>query len=231
MKQLLAIASVVIVLAACNENKGLSIDTSKATELSTELDSVSYLLGVQYAKGLTEKGGVKELDNRSFLTGVQRIMDGKESEISDEVANECMTGFFNKIEEAKSAESKAAGNMFLDANKAKDGVMVTESGLQYRVISEGTGAIPEKGAKVKVHYTGKLTDGTVFDSSVDRGEPAEFGTDQVIPGWTEALTMMPVGSKWELVIPSDLAYGQRATGPIPAGSVLVFEVELLDIVK
>jgi FKBP-type peptidyl-prolyl cis-trans isomerase len=231
MKQIIAFASVVIVLTACNTNKGLSIDTSKATELATELDSVSYLLGIQYAKGLTEKGGVKELDNRSFLTGVQRIMDGKENEISEEVANQCMTGFFSKIEEAKSAESQAAGNKFLDANKVKEGVQVTQTGLQYRVITEGAGAIPEAGAKVKVHYTGKLTDGTVFDSSVDRGEPAEFGTDQVIPGWTEALTMMPVGSKWELVIPSNLAYGERVTGPIPAGSTLVFEVELLEIIK
>lgn len=231
MKQLLALASAVMVLTACNQNNGLSIDTSKATELATELDSVSYLLGVQYAKGLTEKGGVKELDNRSFLTGVQRIMDGKESELSEEVSNECLTGFFNRLEEAKSAESKALGNKFLDENKAKDGVIVTESGLQYRVITEGNGAVPAAGAKVKVHYTGKLTDGTVFDSSVDRGEPAEFGTDQVIPGWTEALAIMPVGSKWELVIPSELAYGDRATGPIPAGSTLVFEVELLEIVE
>lgn len=231
MKQLVAIASVVIVLAACNENKGLSIDTSKATELSTELDSVSYLLGIQYAKGLTEKGGVKELDNRSFLTGVQRIMDGKESEISDEVANECMTGFFNKIEEAKSAGTKEAGQKYLDENKLKEGVTVTESGLQYEVVTKGTGAIPAKGDKVKVHYTGTLTDGTVFDSSIERGEPVEFGTDQVIPGWTEALTMMPVGSKWKLVIPSDIAYGNRQQGPIPAGSTLLFDVELLEIVK
>ncbi len=231
MKQLLVLASVVTVLTACNQNNGLSIDTNKATELATELDSVSYLLGVQYAKGLTEKGGVKELDNRSFLTGVQRIMDGKESELSEEVANECLTGFFNRLEEAKSAESKALGNKFLDENKAKDGVKVTESGLQYRIITEGNGAVPAAGSKVKVHYTGKLTDGTVFDSSIERGEPAEFGTDQVIPGWTEALAIMPVGSKWELVIPSELAYGDRATGPIPAGSTLVFEVELLEIVE
>jgi len=230
MKQIIAIAGMVMVLAACN-NKGLTIDTSKATELSTELDSVSYLLGVQYAKGLTEKGGVKELDNRSFITGVQRIMDGKESEISDEAANACMTAYFDKLEEAKGAESKAEGNLFLEANKAKEGVKVTESGLQYKILTEGNGAIPTAGAKVKVHYTGKLIDGTVFDSSLERGEPAEFATNQVIPGWTEALTMMPVGSKWELVIPAELAYGNRATGPIPAGSTLIFEVELLDIVK
>ena len=231
MKQIIALASVVIVLTACNTNNGLTINTTQPTELSTELDSVSYLLGIQYAKGLTEKGGVNELDNRSFLTGVQRIMDGKENEISEEAANECMTRFFDKIEEAKSAVSQAAGSKFLEGNKAKEGVQVTETGLQYRVITQGTGAVPERGSKVKVRYTGKLTDGTVFDSSVDRGEPAQFGTDQVIPGWTEALTMMPVGSKWELVIPADLGYGNRAAGPIPSGSTLVFEVELLEIIK
>jgi len=116
-------------------------------------------------------------------------------------------------------------------NKAKADVKVTESGLQYKILTEGTGEIPKAGQEVSVHYTGKLIDGTVFDSSIDRGEPAKFKTDQVIPGWTEALLMMPVGSKWELVIPSDLAYGSRATGPIPANATLVFEVELLEISK
>jgi FKBP-type peptidyl-prolyl cis-trans isomerase len=112
----------------------------------------------------------------------------------------------------------------------KEGVQVTESGLQYKVITEGSGAVPKEGDKVKVHYTGKLIDGNVFDSSVERGQPSEFFTNQVIKGWSEALLLMNVGSKWELVIPADLAYGDRATGPIPAGSTLLFEVELLDIV-
>jgi FKBP-type peptidyl-prolyl cis-trans isomerase len=228
MKYILTLASAALLMSACTQN-GISIDTSKPTELATELDSVSYLLGTSYAKGLTTKGGVTELDNKSFLTGVQRVLEGKEVEISEETAGDFMNAYFTKIEKAKSIESKASGDAFLAENKTKDGVQITASGLQYRVITEGSGAMPIDGDKVKVHYTGKLTDGTVFDSSVDRGEPAEFLTNQVIPGWTEALKMMKVGSKYELVIPSNLAYGERATGPIPAGSTLVFEVELLDI--
>lgn len=231
MKKVIVLASMVIVLAACNQNKGLTIDTSKPTELATELDSVSYLLGVEYGKWLTEKRDMKEIDNKSFLTGVQRMVDGKENEIADDVANKCMMGFFNKKEEAKSASAKAEGSAYLEQNKAKEGVVVTASGLQYRVLTEGSGAVAQDGQTVKVHYTGKLIDGSVFDSSVERGEPAQFATNQVIKGWTEALSMMPVGSKWELVIPSDLAYGGRGNGRIPGGSTLIFEVELLDIVK
>lgn len=228
MKYILTLTSAVLLMSACTQ-KGIAIDTSKPTELATELDSVSYLLGTSYAKGLTTKGGINELDNKSFLTGVQRVLEGKEVEIDEAVAGDFMNAYFDKKEKAKSEESKLAGEAFLAENKAKDGVKVTETGLQYRVISEGSGAIPVDGDKVKVHYTGKLIDGTVFDSSVERGEPAEFLTNQVIPGWTEALKMMAVGAKYELVIPPALAYGDRGTGPIPAGSTLIFEVELLDI--
>ena len=228
MKYILTLTSAVLLMSACSQ-KGITIDTSKPTELATELDSVSYLLGTSYAKGLTTKGGVKELDNKSFLTGVQRVLEGKDVEIDEETAGDFMNVYFGKKEKEKSAEAKIAGEAFLAENKAKEGVKTTETGLQYRVITAGGGALPLDGDKVKVHYSGKLIDGTVFDSSVERGEPAEFFTNQVIPGWTEALKMMPVGSKYELVIPAALAYGDRGTGPIPAGSTLVFEVELLDI--
>ena len=230
MKHILTLIIIALVFSACTQ-KGIAIDTSKATELTNELDSVSYLLGTSYAKGLTTKGGIKELDNKSFLTGVQRVLEGKEVEISEEAAGDYMNAYFTRIEKAKSEKSKSAGKAYLQENMAKEGVVVTESGLQYNVITEGTGPKPVDGDKVRVHYTGKLTDGTVFDSSVDRGQPAEFLTNQVIPGWTEALKMMNVGSKWELVIPSNLAYGEKGTGPIPASATLIFEVELLDIVK
>jgi FKBP-type peptidyl-prolyl cis-trans isomerase len=228
MKYILTLTSTVLLMSACSQ-KGITIDTSKPTELATELDSVSYLLGTSYAKGLTTKGGVKELDNKSFMTGVQRVLEGKDVEIDEETAGDFMNAYFDKKEKAKSVESKLAGEAFLAENKTKAGVKTTETGLQYKVITAGDGALPIDGDKVKVHYTGKLIDGTVFDSSVDRGEPAEFSTNQVIPGWTEALKMMPVGSKYELVIPAALAYGDRGTGPIPAGSTLIFEVELLEI--
>ena len=137
-----------------------------------------------------------------------------------------------KALEAKYGENKAAGEKFLAENKTKEGVVTTESGLQYKVIKEGKGEIPTKESSVKVNYKGTLIDGTEFDSSYKRNAPATFRADQVIKGWTEALTMMPVGSKWELYIPQELAYGSRETGGlIKPFSTLIFEVELLEIEK
>ncbi|MBE2895846.1 peptidylprolyl isomerase [Pasteurellaceae bacterium HPA106] len=133
-------------------------------------------------------------------------------------------------QQAQLKEIEAAGKAFLEENKKADGVKVTDSGLQYQVLVEGSGSVPSERDKVRVHYTGSLPDGTVFDSSVQRGQPAEFPVNGVIKGWTEALTMMPVGSKWRLVIPHELAYGERGAGnAIPPFSTLVFEVELLDV--
>ena len=136
-----------------------------------------------------------------------------------------------KALEAKYGENKAAGEKFLAENAKKEGVKTTESGLQYKVIKEGKGAIPTETSTVKVHYKGTLVDGTEFDSSYNRNEPTSFRANQVIKGWTEALTMMPVGSKWELYIPQELAYGARETGDIKPFSTLIFEVELLEIEK
>jgi FKBP-type peptidyl-prolyl cis-trans isomerase FklB len=225
----LIIFGIALILVACQTQE--TIDTSVDTELSTQLDSVSYLLGYNYAKGLKSNTGQTELDRTSFLTAIQRVFDGKESEISDELASDFMNTYFKKLKQEQSAVVRKEGDEFLAENMTKEGVEVTESGLQYKVITKGSGEIPTEGDKVKVHYTGKLINGTVFDSSIERGTPAEFATNQVIKGWTEALMMMNVGSKWELVIPADLAYGDRGTGPIPAGSTLLFEVELLEIIK
>lgn len=133
-------------------------------------------------------------------------------------------------QQAQFKEIEAAGKAFLEENKQADGVKVTDSGLQYQVLTEGNGKVPIATDTVRVHYTGSLPDGTVFDSSVQRGQPAEFPVNGVVKGWTEALTMMPVGSKWRLVIPHELAYGERGAGnAIPPFSTLVFEVELLDV--
>ena len=129
------------------------------------------------------------------------------------------------------AENKAAGEKFLAENAKKEGVKTTSSGLQYKIIKEGNGAIPTDSSKVKVNYKGTLIDGTQFDSSYDRKEPTTFRANQVIKGWTEALTMMPVGSKWELYIPQELAYGAREAGQIKPFSTLIFEVELVGIEK
>jgi len=229
MNKLILIIGLVISIAACQSQE--KIDTSVSTELSTEQDTVSYLLGINYAKGLKSNTGLTALDRTAFITAIERIFDGKESEINEEFANEYMNRYFTRIKKEQSAEERTKGEAFLNENKQNEDVQVTESGLQYKVITEGTGAVPKDGDKVKVHYTGKLIDGTVFDSSLERGTPAEFYTNQVIPGWTEALKMMPIGSKWELVIPADLGYGDRGTGPIPAGATLLFEVELLDIIQ
>ena len=231
MKNITLYAFVIILISACNQPTGLTVDTSKPTELATGLDSVSYLLGTNVATDLTQNGGMKEIDNKSFLTGMQRVFEGKDVEINEADARAFMQSYFTRMKEEKSSVNMEEGAAYLEENKAKEGVQVTESGLQYKVITEGTGAIPTKEDMVRVHYIGKLVDGTIFDSAVERGEPLEFATTGVIPGWTEALTMMPVGSKWELVIPSNLAYGESGTGPIPGNSTLLFEVELLDIIK
>ena len=230
MKKIVIVLVSALAFGACTQ-KGIVVDTDKPTELATELDSVSYLIGSNVAKDLSTNGGLNAVDTKSFLQGMQRVFEGKDIEISEEDAKVFMNAYFIKVNEAKGASAKADGLAYLEANKAKEGVQVTESGLQYKVLTEGTGAIPTREDKVKVHYTGKLIDGTVFDSSVERGEPIEFACTGVIQGWTEALTLMPVGSMWELTIPSEIAYGERGTGPIPANATLVFDVELLDIVK
>ena len=144
-------------------------------------------------------------------------------------------GIADRLFQQKKEKAEAnlkAGNDFLEANKQKPGVVALPSGLQYEIITEGTGAKPGATSNVTCHYHGTLIDGRVFDSSVDRGQPIELSVNGVIPGWTEALQLMPVGSKWKLFIPSNLAYGDQQAGPlITPGSTLIFEVELLDIIK
>jgi len=153
------------------------------------------------------------------------------AKISEEDANALVQKFFAEAGDRESQANLEEGNKFLEENKGREGITVTESGLQYEVLTEGTGAKPTAADQVRVHYHGTLIDGTVFDSSVDRGEPAVFGVGQVIPGWTEALQLMPIGSKWKVYLPSNIAYGERgAGGDIGPNSALIFEVELLEIV-
>lgn len=231
MKNILILSMIVLTFSACTQ-KGIVVDTTTSTELSTALDSASYLLGGDFAKNVSEGVGMTEIDNKSFLQGMQRVFEGKELEINEAEAKLFMQAYFGKLKEAEGASAKAEGMAYLEENMKKEGVQVTASGLQYKVITEGSGAKPTTADKVKVHYTGKLIDGTVFDSSVERGEPIEFPVTGVIRGWTEALQLMPVGSKWELVIPSELAYGERGAGQaIPSNATLIFDVELLDIIS
>ncbi len=165
-----------------------------------------------------------ELIKQGFING----MKGYDTQFDQQSAQTYIQTTINLI---KYGDTKAEGEKFLAENRLKDGIMETESGLQYEVITMGNGKKPQATDRVKVHYHGTLINGTVFDSSVNRGEPATFGLDQVISGWTEGLQLMPVGSKFRFYIPADLAYGERATGNIPPSSTLIFEVELLEIVK
>ena len=158
--------------------------------------------------------------------------DSAAMKMTPQEAQQYLQTYFVEAQAREAAKSKEEGEKFLAENKTKEGVITTESGLQYQVVTEGTGAKPTAEDRVKVHYTGTLLDGTKFDSSVDRGEPAEFGVNQVIKGWTEGLQIMPAGSKYIFWIPSELAYGERGAGQdIKPNSVLKFEVELLEVIK
>ncbi len=189
-------------------------------------DSLSYSYGVQIAESLKSLND-ESLDVQLVGKALAEAFEGN-AKLTMQQCQQLMMAQSNIQSEASMKESSA----YLETNKAKSGVEVTETGLQYQVITPGTGATPGPEDEVTVHYTGKLVDGTVFDSSVERGEPATFPVNGVIPGWTEALQLMKEGSKWELVIPSELGYGPRgAGGSIPPNAVLIFEVELISVNK
>ena len=174
-----------------------------------------------------------ELDNPAFLQAVEDVLSNSELKLSKEEMQQILSDFQKKEQEelaAAASNNKASGEKFLAENKSKDGVKTTESGLQYKVVTAGEGEKPKASSQVVVHYRGTLIDGTEFDSSYSRGEPATLGVNQVIKGWQEALQMMPVGSKWQIYVPADLAYGQRgAGGTIKPNSTLIFDIELLEI--
>ncbi|WNH09158.1 FKBP-type peptidyl-prolyl cis-trans isomerase [Thalassobellus suaedae] len=238
--KILSIVLGAAIMSSCN-NKSI---TNKS--LKTEIDSVSYAIGMDVARNISTTA--TEIDKDILIQGLVDASDSTALKIEkDKVQQIISTYFQNKQiadrkkqqeEAAKKAEEqfadvKAAGEKFLEDNMTKEGVEITESGLQYIVEKQGAGDKPTAASTVKVHYHGTLTDGTVFDSSVDRGTPAQFGVSQVIPGWTEGLQLMAVGSKYKFFIPQGLAYGAT---PRPGGAIkpfmpLVFEVELLEIVK
>lgn len=201
-------------------------------KLNTEQDSVSYALGVQYGTWAKQQGFDK-IDKAVFFGAIEGIMNEAENAPLDiDASNQFMQGYFAKLSTKKNEATKVAGEQFLAENAKKEGITTTESGLQYEVVKEGEGDKPGATDVVKVHYHGTLIDGTVFDSSVDRGEPIEFPLNGVIPGWTEGVQLMSVGSKYKFYIPYSLAYGERQAGPkIKPFSALVFEVELIEIKK
>ena len=195
------------------------------------MDKVSYALGLSIANNF-RNAGIKNLEVTDFVKGLNDVLSEGEPAISYEEAQKVINEYFAQLQKEKFENNKQAGEEFLRINREKAGVVELPSGLQYQVFKQGTGDKPKATDKIRCHYHGTLINGTVFDSSVDRGEPIEFGVNQVIPGWTEALQLMNVGSKWRLFIPSHLAYGERGAGQsIEPNSTLIFDVELLDIVK
>lgn len=218
-------------LVACGGND------YKDVKMENAQDSASYALGFNIGRNI--KSQITDINNEVFLSGLAQAVKGDSSILTNDEIAQQITAYQQQLVEKKDAEmkdlgekNKKDGDAYLAANKSKEGVVTTASGLQYKILKAGNGPKPKKESNVTVHYTGKLIDGRVFDSSVQRGQPATFGVGQVIPGWTEALTLMPVGSKWELYIPSELAYGnQQRSELITPNCVLVFEVELLNIEK
>ncbi|MCC8197508.1 MAG: FKBP-type peptidyl-prolyl cis-trans isomerase [Tannerellaceae bacterium] len=195
------------------------------------MDKVSYALGLSIGNNF-QNSGINNLQVEDFVKGLKAVLEETTPELSYDEAKEVINAYFTNLQKEKLELNKKAGAEFLNINKNKAGVVKLPSGLQYEILKKGDGAIPTASDKVKCHYHGTLINGTVFDSSVQRGEPAVFGVSQVIPGWVEALQLMPVGSKWRLFIPSELAYGEQGAGDaIEPNSTLVFDVELLDIVK
>jgi FKBP-type peptidyl-prolyl cis-trans isomerase FklB len=208
---------------------GTSVATTPV--LKSRMDSLNYALGLSLAQFYKEQG-LKTINTTLVSRAINDAMKGGKILLTQQQMNECIGDFVEHKKSEKSSVNKKAGLAFLAANKSKPGVVTLASGLQYQVLKEGNGPKPGINDTVRCHYAGTLTDGTPFDSSIERGQPAEFPVGGVISGWIEALQLMPVGSKWRLFIPSDLAYGDNQAGPtITPGSTLIFEVELLEIVK
>jgi len=195
------------------------------------MDKLSYAWGLAMGRQL-QGMGMKELGIDDFKDGVKSVFDGSEPAMSVEEAQKMIQDYLSDLQTKAEETAKAAGKQFLEENKKNADVMETASGLQYVVEKEGEGTSPAATDEVTVHYTGRLLDGTVFDSSVNRGEPATFPLNRVIPGWTEGVQLMKEGAKYTFFIPSDLAYGpQGIPGAIPPHSTLVFEVELIKVIK
>ena len=239
---LVTVLAAFMVLIGCENpdatNDGDEIELSDVA-LDDQTKKISYLMGLDNGSSILAMQ--VEFSKEAFQLGLEDALNGGSPRLSQEEIASTVSAFEadmkKKQEELQASqqalmaeqagENTAKGADFMNTNSTVDGVVTTESGLQYRVITEGTGPTPTLDSTVEVHYVGRLIDGTEFDSSRQRGVPAQFGVTQVIPGWTEALMLMPQGSNWELVIPPELAYGPGGTGPIPPNATLIFDVELL----
>jgi len=205
------------------------VEEKAPISMDNEVDKVSYSLGISVGENVKQQG-FNDLNVDALAQAMKDVMNGAETQLNTQEANQTLQAYFGKLRESQDAILRKPGDDFLASNGQKEGIVTTESGLQYEIITEGTGEKPGPESKVTTHYHGTTLDGNVFDSSVDRGEPIQFPVNGVIKGWTEALQLMPVGSKWRLFIPSDLAYGPRGSGEkIPPHAALIFEVELISI--
>ena len=226
-----AIAIIAITFSACNEQAGGSADFENpnyTVNMDDNMEKLSYAIGVSIGKNF-KQSGFDSLSEVAFLQAIHDVANDKEISLTDQEIQIFISTEFQKLAERKREKDKAAGEAYLAENAKKDGVIVTESGLQYEILVEGNGPIPKAEDIIEANYVGSFIDGTEFDSSEKQGRPLVIGVSQVIPGWTEALKMMPVGSKWRLVIPYDIAYGPNGTRGIPPNSTLIFEMELLGI--
>ncbi len=194
------------------------------------MDKISYALGLSIGNNFLSSG-IKKIDINVFAKALEDVLNDNQPSMSYDEAKSVINDYFTNLQTEKLDINEKAGQEFLEINKKRAEVVTLPSGLQYEIVTKGDGKLPKATDQVKCHYHGTLIDGTIFDSSVQRGTPATFGVNQVIKGWVEALQLMPVGSKWKLFIPSNLAYGKAGAGQsIEPNSTLVFEVEVLDIV-
>lgn len=236
---LLAITVLISMDASAQKKKKQTKEDNKSENvliLQSKLDSISYIIGHDIGNNLKTNEITVNLDK--FYAGVNNGYSGNDTLISAKATETLMVEFQKEMvakRDQKTAQvatfEKAKGAAFLQENKSQPGVVELPSGIQYKVINEGTGVNPTPEDVVEVHYTGKLIDGTVFDSSIERGQSVKFPLNRVIPGWTEGLQLMKPGAKYILYIPSSLAYGDKGSGPIPGGATLIFEVELISISK
>lgn len=203
--------------------------SGKEVQLGNEIDSVSYSLGVNIAQNIKSQG-MDELNIEAMANAFSDVFEDDSLKIDEMTCSMLINTYFQNLQSSNAEESMQEGLAFLEENKSRQNVVTTESGLQYEVLEEGSGPKPGENDTVSVHYHGTTIDGTVFDSSVDRGEPVSFPVNGVIQGWQEALQLMPAGSKWKIFVPSELAYGERGAGrDIGPNETLVFEVELISI--
>jgi FKBP-type peptidyl-prolyl cis-trans isomerase FklB len=203
-----------------------SAQKRKKNELTNSTDTISYALGVSIAKSVQQQN-IPDLNVDKLLKAIEDVLSNQETKLGVEQSQVLLNDYISALQEKLNMEKMEEMAVYLDENKKNPGVVTLPSGLQYKVLIEGEGLNPSRKSKVKTHYKGTLMDGTVFQSSYESGEPIEFGVNQVIRGWQEALVLMKPGAKWMLFIPPYLGYGDRNTGSIPPNSLLIFEIELI----